>query len=147
MPGMASAGPKGADDALMRLLRGVGLILAAIGAIASVALMIRAGARTPRFLLVLFIGWLLAPFVVLLWAHVVSPRWSVATRMMLFGVTLIVAAGSPAIYGEVVNIRPRGAANAFPWVIVPPATLLLIAIALSLVALANRRRYRRNPTV
>lgn len=67
--------------------------------------------------------------------------------MMLFGVTLIVAAGSPAIYGEVVNIRPRGAPNAFPWVIVPPATLLLIAIALSLIALASRRRYRRNTTV
>jgi len=142
MPRMASARPNGANEALLRLLRGVGLIVAAIGAIASVALMIRAGARTPRFLLVLFIGWVLAPFVLLLWANATAARWSAATRAMLFCLTLVAAAGSPAIYGELVNIRPRGAANAFPWVIVPPVTVLLIGIVAVFELVARRHRRR-----
>ena len=141
MRGKGSDAPS--NGALLRALRALGLILVVAGAAGSVALMVRAGARTPRFLLVLFIGWVLAPFIVLLWANLTSTRWSAATRAALVSVTLVVAAGSLAIYGELIDVRPRGAANAFPWVITPPAMLLLIAIAVPLVALAARRRSHR----
>ena len=140
MRGKESDAPS--NSVLLRALRALGLILVGAGAAGSVALMIRAGARTPHFLLVLFIGWLLAPFVVLLWANLKSTGWSTATRTALGFVTLVVAVGSLAIYGELVDVRPRGAANAFPWVITPPAMLLLIAITVPVVALAARRLSR-----
>jgi hypothetical protein len=130
----------------LRLIRTIALVLAIIGALGSVALMVRAGQRTPRFLLVLFVGWVLMPFVVLLWANIVSTHWSAATRIALLGVTLVIALGSVAIYGELVDIRPQGAANAFPWVITPPAAMLLIAVTVPAVALIARRRYRRGGT-
>jgi len=140
MRGKGSDAPS--NSVLLRALRALGLILVGAGAAGSVALMVRAGARTPRFLLVLFIGWVLAPFVVLLWANLRSTHWSAATRAALVSVTLVVAAGSLAIYGELIDVRPRGAANAFPWVITPPAMVLLIAVTVPLVALAARRLSR-----
>ena len=140
MRGKGSDAPS--NSVLLRALRALGLILVGAGAAGSVALMVRAGARTPRFLLVLFIGWVLAPFVVLLWANLRSTRWLAATRTALVSVTLVVAAGSLAIYGELIDVRPRGAANAFPWVITPPAMVLLIAVAVPLVALVARRLSR-----
>ena len=138
---MASQEPR--DGRVLRLLRGLGLTVAIGGAAGSVALMIRAGERTPLFLLVLFIFWVLAPFGALLWANATSTHWSAATRATLFGVTLVVALGSLAIYGDLIDIRPSGAANAFPFVIVPPAAILLMAIVLPTVAVAARPRSGR----
>ena len=40
----------------------------------------------------------------------------------------------------------QGAANAFPWVITPPAAMVLIVITVPAVALVARRRYRRRST-
>ena len=126
-------------NAALSRLRAVALAGAVIGGTGSAVLMIRAGQRTPRFLLVLFIVWLLGPFAVLLWANAVSPRWTSATRIVLYGVTVVASLASLAIYGELVDIRPPGAANAFPWVIVPPATMLL-ALTIPLAASIARRR-------
>jgi len=126
-------------NAALSRLRAVALAGAVIGGTGSAVLMIRAGQRTPRFLLVMFIVWLLAPFAVLLWANAVSPRWTSATRIVLYGVTVVASLASLAIYGELVDIRPPGAANAFPWVIVPPATMLL-ALTIPLAASIARRR-------
>jgi len=59
----------------------------------------------------------------------VSKRWSDLTRWTLYCVTLIIALGSVAIYGELVHLRPAGSANAFLFVAVPPISLLFIAMA------------------
>jgi len=125
------------------VLRGTALVVASVGAVGSVALTIRAGERTPRFLLVLFIGWVLAPFVVLLWANAASMRWSVATGVTLFLVTLVVAVVSLAVYGELVDVRPPGGANAVPYVVVPPASMILVAIMVPIGEITARRRRRR----
>jgi hypothetical protein len=108
------------DSGFLGLLRTVALVAVVAGAAGSVGLMFRASQHPPRLLLVLFTIWVLSPFVALLWANVVSQRWSVVTRAMLFCATLVVTLSSLAIYGELVVTKPAGSANAFLWVIVPP---------------------------
>lgn len=105
-------------------------------------MMLRAGRNTPRLLLALFVIWVVSPFVALAWANMISQRWSVLTRATLYGVTLVLTLGSLAIYGELVK-RPAGSANAFVFVVVPPASWLLMAIVVPLAALLSRRLSRR----
>lgn len=134
---------KANQSGLIGLLRTVVLIVLVVGATSSLIFMFRQGQDTPRFLLVLFTLWVLSPFAVLLWANAVSKRWSVITRIMLFGVTLIVALISPAIYGEWVNVKPAGSANAFLFVAVPPVSLLFI-ITVPIAAFISRRLSHRS---
>ena len=131
------------DGAFLGLLRVVALIAVLAGAVGSLGLMLRAGQRTPRLLLVLFVIWLLSPFVALLWANMISKRWSGVTRATLYCVTLIVALGSLAIYGELVVLKPPGSPNAFLFVVVPPGSWLLMAIVVPIAALISRRRSHR----
>ncbi len=123
-------------------LRAAALIAVLVGAVGSVGLLLRAGQRTPRLLLVLFFFWVLSPFVALVLAHAVSKRWSVLTRATLYNVMLVVTLGSLAIYGYDA-LRPRKAQAAFWYVLVPPASWLLIAIVVPIAALISGRRSRR----
>lgn len=125
----------------LTLLHVVALIAVAAGAVGSLGLMLRAGERTPRFLLVLFVFWVASPFVALAWANVVSKRWTVLTQAALYCVTLIIALGSLAYYGGIV-LPPPGSPRAFVFVAVPPVSWLLMAISVSIGALISRRRSR-----
>src|SRR5688572_26439979 len=102
-----SASQRSLDGGFLDLLRVVALIAVVIGGVGSLGLMLRAGRNTPRFLLVLFILWILAPFVALGWANVVSRRWSVVTRATLYCVTLVLTVSSLILYGEIV-LPPEG---------------------------------------
>lgn len=131
------------DGGILGLLRAVALIAVVAGAVGSVSLMLRAGQRTPRLLLVLFTIWVLSPFVALAWANVVSKRWSVLTRATLCSVTLVLTLGSLAIYGNVVGVAPRGSANAFVFVVVPPGSWVLMTVVVPIAALVSGRLSRR----
>jgi hypothetical protein len=131
------------DGGFLGLLRAVSLVAVVAGAVGSVGLMLRAGQRTPRLLLVLFTIWVLSPVVALLWANMVSKRWSVVTRATLYCVTLVVTLGSLAIYGELVVLRPPGSANAFLFVVVPPASWVFMTIVVPMAALISRRLSRQ----
>ena len=131
------------NSGLMGRLRAVSLVAVVAGAVGSLGFMFRAGQRTPRFLLVLFTIWVVTPFVALLWANIVSKRWSVVTRATLYGVTLVVALGSLALYGGLVDLRPKGASNAFLFVLVPPVSCVLVAIVVSMAAAISGRLSRR----
>ena len=123
-------------------LRTAALIALVVGAVGSVGLMLRAGQSAPRLLQILFTGWVLAPFVVLAAADVLSKRWSALTRATLHAVTLVVALAPLAIYGYIALGPPREkAAPAF--VLTPPLSWLLIAITLSTAAFISARRSRR----
>jgi hypothetical protein len=123
-------------------LRTAARIALVVGAVGSVALMLRAGQSAPRLLLILFAGWVLSPFVVLAVADRFSKRWSALTRATLHAVTLVVALAPLAIYGFVALGPPREK-TAPAFVLTPPLSWLLIAIALSTVALISARRSRR----
>src|SRR5207245_7632423 len=80
---------RGEMTAFLRLLRAAALFAVLAGAVGSLVFLLRAGRRTPRFLLVLFIFWVLFPFIALMWAHMISTRWSVVTRATLSTVMLV----------------------------------------------------------
>src|SRR6202171_3427339 len=80
-------------------LRTAALIAVVAGAVGSVGLLLRATNRNPSQLLVMLLAmWVLSPFVALLWANIASKRWSVLTRVTLYGVMLVVPLSSLAIY-------------------------------------------------
>ena len=126
-------------------MRAAGLIAALAGAAGSVALMLHAGRHnSSRVLPVLFTLWVLSPFMLLILANVISMRWSVLTRAAMQRVTLVIALGSVAIYGYVALGPPR-AKTAFVFVVVPPASWLLIAIVVSIAArISSRNSPNRN---
>ena len=124
------------------LLRAMALIAVGAGAVGSLGLMLRADQRTPRFLLVLFVFWVLSPFVALAWANVVSKRWPVLIQAALCCVTLVITLGSLVFYGKLV-LPPAGSPRAFVFVAVPPASWLLMTIVVSIAALISRRRSHR----
>jgi hypothetical protein len=73
----------------------------------------------------------------------VSKRWSVLTQTTLYGVILVLTLGSLAIYGDVVDVKPPGSANAFLWVAVPPASWLFMTIVVPTAAFISARLPRR----
>ncbi len=129
------AGERGFVD----LLRASALIAALAGGVGSIALVLWAGRRNDsRMLLVLFAMWVLTPFMVLLLASLVSKRWSVVGRAALHGVILVYALATLAIYGVFV-LGPSSAKSVFAFIVVPPASWLLIAIVVPLAALIAGR--------
>jgi hypothetical protein len=122
------------------LLRAAARVAVVAGAMGSLGLMLRAGRGTPRLLLVLFVVWVVSPFVALGWANMVSERWSVPARTTLYYVTLVITLGSLVIYGF--GLAPAGSARAFSFVAVPPGSWLLMAVALPIAAIVSRRRSR-----
>ena len=125
----------------MSPLRVAARIALLVGAAGSVALMFQAGYRgrgnPPPFLMVLFTGWVLAPYAALAAAGVMDRRWPTLARAALDGVTLVVALVSLAIYGYVAFGPPR-AQVAPAFVMVPPAACLLAATVVVTAALVSR---------
>ncbi|HET7142866.1 MAG TPA: hypothetical protein VFI68_02495 [Anaerolineales bacterium] len=136
--------PKPDQGGFLGILRELTLIAVAVGAFGSLAYMFRAGQDSPRLLLFLFTFWILSPFAALLWANMLSKCWSVLTRVTLFCVTLILALGSLAIYGDLVHIKPEGSPNAFLFVIVPPLSLAFMTIVVAMAAFISGRLQHRD---
>ena len=120
----------------------VALALAAAGGVGSIGLMLRAGHRNDSLiLLVLFAIWVVSPFVALAMANMVSKRWSVLTRATLYGVMLILTVGSLGIYGNMVSGTP-GSKLAFPFLVVPLGSWLLMMMVIPMAALLSGRLSR-----
>jgi hypothetical protein len=131
------------DARFAGLLRAAALIGLFAGAVGSLGFMLHAGHRNPsRLLMFVFAIWVLAPFAALAAASMVSQGWSALTRTTLYSVMLVVALLSLAIYGTVALGPPR-AQTAFVFIVVPPASWLLMAIVLPSAALISGRLSRR----
>ena len=118
------------ESSCMAILRPTALIAIVVAAVGSIGLMLQVGGRAPVFLIVLFFGWVLAPFAALLYADRVSHRWSAPARTMLYAVMLIVALASLALYADVV-IRPPARTPASRFLLVPLASWVLMARAVA----------------
>ena len=140
MPPQVSRG--GPDGASLGRLRIAALIALLAGAAGTAVFFLRAGQRTPRFLLLLMAIWVFSPLVALMWANAVSKGWSVLTRASLYVVMMVVALGSLAIYVRDA-LGPPHAQAAFVYVAVPPASWLLMALAISIAAFLSRRQSGR----
>ena len=111
-----------------------------LGALGSLGFLLRAGQRnhSPPGLMALMALWVLAPFAALAVAYAAAKHWPDVARARLVRTSLIVALGSLAVYG-VDALHPLAAKAAVPFVIVPAAAWLLLAIAPPAVWLAAKR--------
>ena len=122
-------------------LRVAALIVMAVSVAISIGLFLRAGQQTPRLLLLGMAFWVLSPFAILAWLNLVSKQWAIFTRITLCCVTIMIALGTLAIYGDDA-LGHRRTQAAFVYVIVPPASWLLMAVTIPAAALIARRRVR-----
>ena len=88
-------------------------------------------------LVLLFVIWVAAPFVLLGIAVLRSPRWPRRVRLTLCIITLVVTVGSLLIYLDD-NFAHRTTKAAFVWVAVPPVSVLISVIAVGMAALMNK---------
>ncbi|GAC1658407.1 MAG: hypothetical protein NVS4B3_25770 [Gemmatimonadaceae bacterium] len=130
------------DVGFLPPLRTVVRVVVLIAAVGSTGLILRAGRHSPRLVLVLMLFWMLSPFMAFSVVEGMSKRWRVGTRTALYGVMLVIAVGSVAVYG-VDALRAPHPQAAFVFVAVPPASWLLGAIVVSTAALVSGRLPRR----
>ena len=119
-------------------LGAAGRAVTVVGAIASVGLTLWVGHSGP-LLMVLFLGWVLLPFVGLQVADWMSRHWSPLTRKTLYIVMLVIPVASVALYADVA-VRPR-AQPAFMFLVVPLCSWVVMVIAVGIAAsIAGRGR-------
>jgi ACR3 family arsenite efflux pump ArsB len=131
------------EGGFLGFFRAAALIAMLAGAAGSIVLLFHASQRRPPLLMIIFVIWVLSPYVALIFANALSGRWSVPTRALLYGVMLVVAPCSLAIYGDDA-LRPRRAQAAFVYVVVPRASLLLIALVVPTAVLISGGLSRRS---
>ena len=122
----------------LSLLQTVALTVAGAGAAGSVGLTLYAGRNNSSLLLpLLFVLWVLSPFVGLLIAHIVSKRWSFTARRTLYLLMLILPPFSLLSYSGIFSVI--AAKPAFVFLMVPLLSWLLMAIAISLAIFLSRK--------
>ena len=128
-------------EATLAGLRSTALIALVIGAVGSIGLWIHAAQHPPPLIIVLFVVWVLSPFVVLGIGHVVAKRWAPGTQAALYWVTLLVTLASIVIYADDA-VAHRTAHPAFVYVAVPPASWVVSAVAIGLGAWMAKRKQK-----
>jgi len=116
-------------------LQAVARVALAIGAIGSLVLLFMHG-RPSAFLLILFTGWVLAPFIGLAWADRLSARWAPSSRKWLYYLMIGIAVGSLATY---VYDVATSYGRAVLFVAVPMVAWALALITIPIAVLAGRR--------
>ncbi len=122
-----------------RRLRAAAIFAALIGVVGTLAFLLHAGQRTPRFLLVIMAGWVLSPYLMLAVLARLAKAWAPATRAALHRVTIFAAVATLVVYA-VDSVRPLSEKAALAYVLVPPVAWGIIAIALIGAARASGRR-------
>ena len=115
------------------VFRKIALLMILIGAAGSLYFVLRAGHRNHSILLVLlFIFWVLSPFMALLVASVVSNRWSAITRSALYVLIFLLPVGSLFFYSGTWVVS--GTRPAFVFLVVPLVSWLLMGIVLPIAS-------------
>jgi len=108
--------------------------IATAGAVYSLILTIEAGSNNRYVILpILFVAWVLSPFIALMVANIHSLRWSVFARLMLYTLILFITLGSLLGYTHVIG--PAAAKPAGVFLIVPLLSWFLMAITYFIVRL------------
>ena len=129
-----------AEEGSLETFRRTAIAAAIVGAIGSVALTVRAGRTTPPLLLIAMTIWVGAPFVALAYAVILSPRWSAATRKTLYVTVVLLTVVCLFLYYADERLRPAHVPRAFLFVLVPPVSLLLTAVAASITNVLRQQR-------
>ena len=124
------------------MLRRVALAAAAIGGAGSVAYLLQSGRRNSELILLvtMFSIWVLSPFLVLFRTILRSDRLTETVQTTLYILTIVLALASLAIYSRLIDVKPAGSPNTFLFVAVPPLSMFVIAVAMSIAALRSRKQ-------
>jgi len=115
-----------------------------IGAVTSLALMLRAGRHQRSVVLVLlFSAWVLSPFLGLVYAHLSSTQWLRSARVVLSALTVLIVCGCPAIYAAVAFGRTT-LKMGFVFLFIPFMCWLLTGFVVGLALLSSRNAWRQS---
>ena len=103
------------------------MVIMGIGAATSMARMLYVGRKNESIILLLmFVGWVLAPFIGWLLVDRRSKSWSERNRLRLYILMIVVTIMSVVIYSGVIN--PINMKPAFVFLVVPCVTLIVIVL-------------------
>jgi len=124
------------------MLRRAALAAAAIGGAGSVALLLQSGRRNSELILLvaMFSVWVLSPFLVLFRTILKADRLTDTVQNALYGLTIVLAVASLAIYSRLIDVKPAGSPNTFLFVAVPPVSWFVIAIVMTIAAIRPRKQ-------
>ena len=122
-------------------MRSIAVIVLLVGTVCSLGLVLNAGRHTPVFLLILFIGWVLSPFLAFLVANRISRSWSDYARATIYYLMIMVTLGSLVGYSGAFN-SPH-TKPAFIFLVVPLISWVLIVIVIPI----SRRLSRKNKNI
>ena|SRR5882757_3696830 len=129
----AGANAGKADSKSVRLFHKVAVLSVMAGAGASVGFTVYTGRNNSSVvLIVLFVGWVLSPYITLLLVNAAGYRWSVIKRLSLHGLMLLITIGSMVLYSGLWTVP--GAKPAFVFLIVPLISWLLMGTAILIAA-------------
>lgn len=117
-------------------LRTMAVIMLLAGALGSIGFVLNEGRHTPVFLLILFVGWVLLPFIALLIVNVLSKPWPVPARKTLSILMLLIPIGSLLIYSGI--WRPADTRPAAIFLVVPLISYLLIVAVIAITRKLTR---------
>jgi hypothetical protein len=132
----------GAQDPDSDGLRTPARIVMALSAFVAEALMLFAGRENRHYeITALFIVWVGSPFVLLWAADRASRSWPRPVQTTLSWLMLLVACVTVAAYVRRI-VRPPAVQAAFVFVLVPPVSWLVIALAIGVAFLIATRSHR-----
>ncbi len=128
-----------AREDVMKVPKRLAMTGLTIGAITSLALMLRAGHRQRSIILVLlFAAWVLSPFFGLGYAHLSSKRWLPSARLVLYALTVLVIVACPAIYADVA-FGGTTLKMGFVFLVIPFVCWLLTGFLVCIALLSSRK--------
>jgi hypothetical protein len=123
----------------LKFVRAIAFGVLLAGAAISVGLVLHAGRNNQSVLLgLLFVAWVLSPFLALLAANLISRRWPIAPRVTLYTMMVVLPVFSLVFYSGFWS--PPGAKPAFVFLIVPLVSWLLTLMVVPLVLSRSKRR-------
>ena len=123
-------------------MRKVAFVVLFVGAIGSLGLMLNAGRHTPLFLLVLFVGWVLSPYIMLLLVNIVSKRWPIIIPVTLYWLMIFISVGSLVTY--FIILRRHSTKPAFIFLVVPFISWILIGIVILATVYRTRKLSKKD---
>jgi hypothetical protein len=88
-------------------------------------------------LILIFSGWVVSPFIALLLINIITKRWQVFNRLILYGLMVSLTVGSMVIYSGLWS--PPGAKTAFVFLVVPLLSWSMIGMILLATKLSPSR--------
>jgi len=122
----------------LNIFRLLALTAGLAGALGSLGFVLYTGRNNESVLLVLlFVAWVLSPFIALFVANLVSMRWPAFTRVILYYLIIFLSVGSLVFYSGA--LRPSGTKPAFVFLVVPLLSWIIMAIVIPITITVSRR--------